>query len=220
LGFGIGHVPDRTGPGLNFDFAVGLTRSLELGFRTGFRFGNAGQITRADEYGRMFDTETYGVGNDQVANPEARLRWGIIEGSVGELGLEGRAYLPVENGTRFGVMFGMPVALHLGSGARLDSGVFVPVLFYDPTRTVVSIPIRLWFQTTDRLWLGPMSGVRFHSDPGNYTQVLLGFGLGYQFARFADFKTEFLFPYINGDPDTGGGARSFGVAAGIELRIE
>jgi hypothetical protein len=220
FGLGIGHEPNLTGPGFNFELAAGATRSLELGVRGGLRFGAEGRATRADQYGRLFDTETFGTGFEDVANPEVRLRYAVARGPVVELGLEGRAYLPVENGTRFGMMFGLPLALHLGGAARLDTGVFVPVLFHDPARTVVSIPIQLWFQTSNRFWLGPLSAIRLHNDPGSFTQVLLGFGLGYQMARQADFKAQLLFPFINGAPDQGTGARSFGVGAGIQIRIE
>jgi hypothetical protein len=220
VGLGVGHQPDVTGPGLNAEVAVGVTHALELGFREGFRLNGEGQATRADQYGRLFDTETYGTGADAIANPELRLRASIARGDAVEVGLEARAYLPVENGTRAGVMVGLPVALHLGGAARIDTGVFVPILFYDPARTIVSIPVALWIQSSERFWLGPFAAVRFHNDPDSFTQLLLGFGLGYQFARQADFKAQFLFPYVNGSPDQGNGGRSFGVGAGLAIRIE
>src|SRR5262249_12569377 len=120
VGLGVGHQPDVTGPGLNTEVAVGVTHAVELGFRTGIRFNGEAQATRADQYGRLFDTETYGTGGDEVANPEIRVRGTIARGDVAEIGLEGRAYLPVENGTRAGIMLGLPVALHLGGAARVD----------------------------------------------------------------------------------------------------
>jgi len=73
--------------------------------------GNDGKITQADRYGRTFETETYGTGHDSVANPELRLRWAVAQGSIVQLGLETRAYLPIENGTHVGVMFALPLRL-------------------------------------------------------------------------------------------------------------
>jgi hypothetical protein len=220
FGLGVGHRPDLTGPGLNAEVAVGLTSSLELGFRDGFRLNPDAQAIMADQYGRLFDTETFGTGNETIANPEVRIRDEIAHGDAANVGLEARVYLPIEKGTDIGLMFGLPVALHLGSSARIDTGVFVPVIFANPTRTIISVPVALWIQSSSRFWLGPISAFHFHSDPGGFTQIVLGFGLGYQLARNADFKAQFLFPYVNGSPDQGNGSKSYGAGAGVEIRIE
>lgn len=91
LGLGIGHfpAPGTTGLGLNLEMKAGLTSFVQLGIRTGFGIGRDGRATRADSYGRMFETETYGVGGDTVANPEISLRWALVH-SAAELGLEAR----------------------------------------------------------------------------------------------------------------------------------
>jgi hypothetical protein len=65
-----------------------------------------------------------------------------------------------------------------------------------------------------------MAAVHIHNDPDSYTQLLLGFGLGYQLSRPIDFKAQFIFPYINGNSDDGNGTRSFGAGAGFQFRIE
>src|SRR5262245_15497179 len=74
FGLGMGHAPTNpgsiTGFGLNLELAGGITHNFEIGVRTGFRLDDGGQYTQADSYGRPFDTETYGVNNDRVANPE------------------------------------------------------------------------------------------------------------------------------------------------------
>src|SRR5947207_7548371 len=109
FGLGVAHAPGvdlpnggRSGgtlaPGFNLEAALGVTRRIQLGLRTGFRFGNDARATRADIYGRTFDTETYGTGTDVVANPEFYIRGGIIEGDVLELGLEGRVMRPFSHG--------------------------------------------------------------------------------------------------------------------------
>jgi hypothetical protein len=214
FGLGIAHANNSLGPGINLEGAGAFTSSLELGFRTGLRFGDAGRAGRADAYGRMFDTETYGDGDDAVlSNPEARLRWAVVQGQVVEVALEGRAYSPFTDG--FGLMFGVPMAFHLGRIVRFDTGVFVPVLFHTPTEAFVSIPFHLWIQATERLWLGPLTGVRFHSNGGGRVDVPFGFGLGYQVSRAVDFKTWLLFQDV-----ANGSARAWGFGAGVELRIE
>jgi hypothetical protein len=229
LGLGLGHVPNNLGPGFNFEFGVGLTREIELGLRTGLRFNDDAIRAGADAYGRPFDTETYGTGNAAMANPEILLRGALIRGQVVELGLEGRMYLPFSRG--FGLMAGMPLAFHLGRSVRIDTGVYVPILFYDPGEAFISIPFHLWIQVTDRLWLGPLTGVRFHQHvgdrfapyPGDEVAVPLGFGLGYSFARNFDFKTWILFHDISRrDPPVPEpiDRHYWGVGAGIEIRIE
>src|SRR5512142_895025 len=116
VGLGVGHTgtPNSTGLGMNLELAVSVVRHLELGLRTGLRFGNDGRITRADEYGRLFDRQTFGTWWDSAANPEFRIRGGLVEGDVVELALEGRITLPFEDQSRAMVLFGMPLHFHLG----------------------------------------------------------------------------------------------------------
>jgi hypothetical protein len=223
FGLGIAHVPRSLGPGFNLEGAFGVTHSFQIGLRTGFRFNPTARAGAADVYGRPFDTETYGTGVDTVANPEFYLRWAAIQGDVVELGLEGRVMSPFSQG--LGLMFGLPLVFHFGRAARLDTGVYVPILFYDPTVSFVSFPLHLWFQLTGRFWLGPMSGVRVGTTdrgpwwrpfPGpSRTEVPLGFGLGYSVLRNLDFKAQFLFQDVaNGEADF------WGFGGGLEVRVE
>lgn len=218
LGLGIGHDDasggnDPTGMGLNLETKVGLTSLLQLGLRTGVRFGNDGKATRADQYGRPFETETYGTGHDGLANPEVSLRWGLVRGRIAELSLDTRMYLPIEEGTEAGIMIGLPMAFHIGGAARLDTGIFVPIIFGPgDTHTVVSLPLHLWFQVSDVLALGPMTGVRFQD---GHDAVPFGFGLAYATSYDSDLKTWMLFPDVSGD----GSAKSFGFGVGLEIRF-
>lgn len=220
FGLGVGHfdAPEPpTGVGLNVEMAVAVARHLELGLRGGFRFGADGRATRADEYGRLFDRQTFGTNHDDVANPEFRIRGALVDSAVVELALEGRATLPIEQGSEFALQFGMPVWFHLGRSVRLDTGVYVPVAFYDPTLVAVSAPLDVWIQCTPRLWLGPTTGVRvIRQRQLDRTDVSLGFGLGYSLARALDLKTMALAPGINHTR----GARNFGVGVGIQVRVE
>lgn len=224
VGLGVGHTRfptlgrnvSHTGLGMNLEGALGVTDRLELGFRTGLRFGNDGRATGADGYGRTLWTETYGTGADNFANPELRIRWVAYSGSIAEVGLDGRVFLPVENGTNFGMMFGVPLAFHVSEILRIDTGAYIPVVLNDPAFNGLAIPAYFWFQPTAKLWLGPMASLRFlDPGPGNHnTHLLLGFGLGYQVASSVDLKTMILFPTVEDDF-----ARRFGVGFGISFRI-
>jgi hypothetical protein len=215
LGLGVARRAENvTGSGVNFDLAVGLSQDLALGFRTGARFGDRYRWVQADERGRLYDTQTYGTGVDSLANPELTLRYRFVDAEIPEVGVESRLILPVESGTRLGVLVGLPVALHFGS-LRLDSGVFLPVLFYDPVFTSLSVPVKLWIQPTSKVFLGPIADLRWQNQ-NDRTSFLLGFGFGYSFARAADFKVQTLFPSIT---ETAG-ARDVSFGVGVQLRIE
>jgi hypothetical protein len=220
LGLGIGHInepapmSDVTGLGLNLELKWGLTRALQFGLRTGLRFDTDGKLTEADRYGRTFETETYGTDGETIANPEVSLRYALIDSPITDLALEGRVYLPIESGTKLGFMLAVPMAFHLSPSARFDTGVYVPILLYDPTVTVVSFPFHLWLQANDRLALGLLTGVAIHN-PGDTTTVPLGVGLNYGASHDADVRFWFLYPNVKGD-----GARDvFGGGVGVELRF-
>lgn len=228
LGFeNVTRSPSRTGAGLNLEMGVGLTDHVELGVRTGVRGGDDGAATGADQFGRLFDRETFGTGSATFANPEVRVRGALLRGGVAEVALEGRVVLPAERGTRTGVEVGAPLAFHAGRIVRIDTGVFIPVEFYDPAAVGVHFPISIWFQPAARLWLGPIAGFRFihhHENlvaPGvnpdfDRTDFELGFGLGYSITRTIDFKTMVLNRSLN----HGNGVRDIGVGAGLQFRIE
>jgi hypothetical protein len=213
LGLGLGHdsrpANDATGLGLNLELAYGLTSQVQFGFRTGIRMGSEGQATRADEFGRPFETETFGTAWDQIANPELSFRFALLRGAA-SLALDTRLYLPVEDGSSLGIMIGLPVMLRIGGSARLDSGFFVPVIFSDETDTWVSIPLHLWFEVDRGFMLGPITGVRFHNGD---TQVPLGFGLGFSLAPAVELRTWLLFPDVSEE----GSAKNFGVGAGFSF---
>jgi hypothetical protein len=216
FGMGYGHEPfGPDGLGMNLELRAGVAHDFELGFRMGFRLDDGGQITQADRYGRPFDTETYGTNGDRVANPEIKLRWSMARSYAAELGLELRFYLPIEAGSRFGFMFGLPIALRAGP-IRFDTGLYVPIIFYDPTQTIVSIPLHVWIQPTRDFWLGPLLGLRVVNQGNSHTEYPLGFGMGWQLNRIVDLRTWFLFPDISRDA----AARWWGIGVALEVRFE
>lgn len=219
VGLGIGHYRyrDEIGAGMNLEAALGITNRFELGFRTGIRFGDEGRVIHADEYGRTNWTETYGTAGGTVANPELRLRWIAYSGSVAEVGLDGRFFLPIENGSNFGMMFGVPFAFHAASFLRIDLGVYMPMIFDDPARVALTVPAYFWFQATDKFWLGPMTSLRFNFNrPGNDdVDFVTGIGMGYQVASAVDLKWMLLFNRFDDDL-----LRTIGGGFGAQFRIE
>jgi hypothetical protein len=224
VGLGVGHVDedlprrDITGAGMNLEATLGITDSVELGLRTGVRFGDDGKASAADAYARTLFTETYGTGVDTVANPEFHVRWAAYSGRVVEVGLDGRVYTPVERDTKFGIMFGVPLAFHIGSFMRIDTGVYIPVIFTAPATTVISVPGYLWFQVSNKVWLGPMFGFRHISRPipAPVDDVLVGFGLGYQVASIVDLKWMLFTPRLNVAANE---PRAYGAGFGVQFRI-
>jgi hypothetical protein len=222
-GLGVGHVrsnplTEDTGAGINAEMAVGATDRVQIGARTGLRFGDdLTRFIRADQFGRLFDRQTFGVGTEVLANPELSVRGAPVRGAVAEVAFEGRIVLPLENRTDAGLLFGVPLAFHLGKHVRLDTGAYLPVVFQHPTTYVaLSLPLDVWIQASPRIWLGPMTGlfVQRLGDVGSQTYVSLGFGFGYQITHYLDFKAMVLFPTLNSD------SRFFGLGAGVEIRIE
>jgi hypothetical protein len=228
VGVGVAHTSGPggdTGVGMNLEAALGILDNLEIGLRTGIRMGDGAKATQADDQGRLFDLETYGTGADVFANPELRLLGRVLDLSVVELGVEGRVYMPFEAGTRFSFMLGAPVRLHFSRIVRIDTGVYLPFIFNaggPPTDAVsVNIPFEVWFQATRSFFLGPLAEVRLNAnqDPAlgidHGAGLLLGFGLGYQISRFADFKAAFDFPRIYGNPGP-----DFGAGVGLGLHFD
>jgi hypothetical protein len=210
LGAGLGHVPDELGLGFNFELGYGLSSSLELRLRSGLRAGHDGRVTRADVYGRPFETETYNTGGDTLANPEIGLLWELIQGHTGQIGFDTRVVLPVSGD--ISLMVALPVRLRLPR-ARIDTGLYVPIFFHDgpedDTTEIISIPFHLFFQPSSDLYLGPITGVRFHEHGG--TDVPLGLALGTSISWDADLRFWLLFP----DVSHSGSAKVFGVGVGL-----
>ena len=80
----------------------------------GFRLDDGGQARRPTATGARSTPRPTGRSSTGSSNPELRFRWSVARGYAAELGLELRAYLPIETGSRFGFMFGLPIALRAG----------------------------------------------------------------------------------------------------------
>ena len=222
VGLGVGHVgidrPDIgfTGAGMNIEASFGVLEKLEVGVRTGARFGSDARAIQADYYARPYQIDTYGTGFDTGVNPEIRGKYVVYSGSVAEIGVDGRMYLPAEHDTNFGIMLGLPLAFHVTDWMRIDTGVNIPIIFNDKTGSVFSIPGYFWFQANEKLWAGPMVALRFINpgEGGYHTRLALGGGVGYQVASAVDLKAWLLFPTL-GEDDT----HSFGGGLGVQFRL-
>jgi hypothetical protein len=215
-GVGIAHniAGDFSGGGVNLDGAFGILDNLEVGVRFGVRIGDAdAKSLEADQYGRLFDLQTYGAGASLFANPELRVTGRVLDLSVVEVGVEGRIYFPFADGTFFSFMVGAPVRVHVSRILRIDTGVYVPVTFFraalgNTNGISVNIPAEFWFQATRDFFVGPIAEIRLNGEDNNTpglgvdheAGVLFGVGLGYQVSRYADLKASFLLPQLNGTP--------------------
>jgi hypothetical protein len=210
LGLGYGHrdVSGYDGLGINLELGYGLTSSVELRLRTGLRFGDAGRATQADLYGRPVETETYNSGYDTLANPEIGLLFNLVRGGSAEIGLDARLTLPLYG--NLGLLLGLPINLRLGSAARLDTGIYLPIVFSDPdTRIDLSVPLRLYFRLGGGNFLGPIVGI--YRPEGGGSIVPFGLGGGASIAYDAEVRFWMMFADISND----GGAKNFGLGAGL-----
>ena len=217
-GIGIGTAPrnDRiansyTGAGMNLEAAWGITDGFEIGVRSSLRLDADGRAVGSDYYARTFDLETNNTRTGSFTNPELRGRLSFLRVSFFELAGELRLYVPIEPNSREGVMFALPMAFHIAHKVRIDTGAFFPVLFYNPVYTAASVPLHLWYQTSEKFWLGPLAGVTFQ--PGGRRYVA-GFGFGYQPRSWVDLRLQIV------DPAITTGIDRIGLGFGAEFRID
>jgi hypothetical protein len=238
LGFGQGPAPtslDVTGPqptpaetnvklgwGSNLEAAVGLPFLGEVGVRVGLRFGEpgiaAGWGLGADHFARLFDPVVDEPGSSTVTNPEIRLRGTLLNLKVVELGLETRAVVPTSDGSDFELVPGVPVRIHIPGFVRIDTGVWLPVIFNSDTSFTIDIPAQLFVQV-DQAFFGPETGVRFNHPGGDAgdstTDVPAGIAGGYTLGGVLDLKVQVRTERINDVSWT----KYIGGGLGVGLRL-
>ncbi|APR99305.1 hypothetical protein [Pajaroellobacter abortibovis] len=217
VGLGTVHKPRQDQEwGLNLQGAIGLTSQFEMGLRTGIRLGQNLRLLKADQFGRLFDSETYGTRQDAISNLELGLRYAMVQNKTVEMGIEWRTILPIEENSYLGGVFALPIFIHLGHWGRVDSGMYVPMVSPAPQLfDTLSFPVRVWFQINREVWFGPLGAFRIDPKAGDFT-LLTGLGLGYSLGEAVDLKGQLLFPHIYKPK----GAEEFGLAVGVQLRLE
>ena len=184
------------GSGFHLGASLGLPLGFEVGARVGFRIGSAGQKTRGDEFGRVYDANTYGAGSDTVSNPEFSLRSSIIATRIVELGTDARFTIPIASGSSFGLTAGIPLRIRAPGSLRFDTGLYLPVVFTSSTDYGFSIPAQLWVQIGD-LYVGALSGVKIYRQPLERVDIAVGVGAGYTFGGIFDVRMQVLTQRVN-----------------------
>jgi len=208
------------GAGLNLEEVVGLGRNLEFGVRFAARPDRTGQGTRADEFARGFELNSFGTGLSVTANPELRLAWRALrwpEARLLELGFEGRLVLPIVPDPNTTAVLGVKTRLFPHRLLRVDASLWLAVTsekFYEERLATVAVaaPLSLWFDPGRFGYLGLIQNLR-HDFATRYTSDVtrwqLGAGLGTRLAAFDLLFAMFL-------PDTFGDGTDR-VAAGLTL---
>jgi hypothetical protein len=210
------------GWGSNLEAAVGLPFLGEVGVRVGVRFGdagiNAGWGLGADHFARLFDPVVDEPGTSTVTNPEIRLRGTLVNLKVFELGLETRAVIPTADGSDFELVPGVPVRIHIPGFARIDTGVWLPVIINNDPSFTIDIPAQLFFQV-NQAFFGPMTGVRFNHPAGSNgdstTDIPAGIAGGYTLGGVLDLKVQVRTERINDVSWT----KYIGGGLGVGLRL-
>ena len=208
------------GFGLNLELRAGVAHNFELGFRMGFRLDDGGQNTQADEYGRPFDTETYGTQLRSRREPGAEASAGRWRAAMPRSWASSCASTCRSRPSRASDSCSAcrsrcapgRSASTPGSTSRSCSTI--------RHQTIVSVPLHIWIQAASRLLAGP-DARHARREPGrSHTAYPLGFGLGWQLSRTVESATWFLFPDISRDAAArGDGCGWFGIALASPLRV-
>ena len=214
----------QVGWGTSVEAAVGLPVIGELGFRIGGRFGSdgvaAGSGLGADHYARLFDPVVTEPGGDSFANPEVRLRGSLFALEVVELGLETRFIIPTANGAVFALTPGIPLRVHVPGFLRVDTGIWLPIAFFQSAAYSLDVPAQAFFQVGDAFF-GPLTGLRYNipNQPGasNTVDVPLGVAVGYSLlGGRLDLKAQLRSERIN---DAAWASQYLGGGVGVGLRL-
>lgn len=142
-----------------------------------------------------------GVDRDALGNPMVFATYAKDLGNFdvgGRIGLT----LPVQDGSDPGLLLGVPFLFRFGN-SRLDTGVFIPLVFGDDeTVSSLNLPVRFTQSVTPKIYVGGETGVLlpdFETDSGSiplkavggYTMLISGnvidFGLSIGFPYFLSF---------------------------------
>ena len=190
----------------------GLLDSGAINGRRGLRIGDSG-AAGSDTYVSLGVGAAYGIidglevgalvlplqfapdGVDAYQNPEAYVRYRFLTGNV-EVGAQVGAQVPVVDGSDFGLSFGLPVLVRLGTMGRLDTGAEVELQFADPDMIAsLDIPLALNFSVTENILVGGRTGFYLYDFDFDFYSIKLGVQGGYTIQKgIADITAWFQFP--------------------------
>ncbi len=143
-------------------------------FNAGATFGLGGKF----QLGAVLPVQLMPDGPD-LHDPRVHLLYQFVRGTA-DVGVFAQANVPVEGD--FGAIGGIPLQLHLGSAARIDTGPFLRVGFPDEDTYVdFTLPFVIDINVTRHLFLGPEAAI-WTEGKFDYTRVPVGFFLGYTMA--------------------------------------
>ncbi len=213
------------GVGFNAEGSIGIIPHLTAGARViGLNIGDDAKRSNAAGYASAYDLQTvtpgypYFSGADTFQNPMLWARYEFVDTENVEVGAEARLFVPFAESTRLGLMGGVPVTIHLPGTLRVDTGGYVGIGTYDPILFYFHVPAQAWFNVTDKVFLGPLTGLNVASFSNTtITSINLGFGVGYSILPELDLKVlPIYWPGINNDD----GISNFGFSVGVEYRID
>ena len=142
-------------------------------------------------------------------NPEVQATYRFVKGNV-EVGARLRSVFSFKTGdSGVGLEPGLPILVHIGEAARLDTGVFVQMSFGPANgfigaggRTTIGmkIPLQFIYDVIPELHIGATTGLSIadFGSAGNSLYIPLGFVAGYAIGNekgpFIDIDPYFRFP--------------------------
>lgn len=189
------------------DFVIARVLTTRGTMATGFRVvsDTAAALVVGGGYGILDDLEVGATvlplqlaPDFEYGDPSIYGVFRFLRGSV-DLGASLSLTFPVQGD--FVMAPGVPVLFHLGESMRLDTGLFVPIVFDSPdTYAVLSIPVRFSVNVIPELFLGASTGLEMVEFDPDFTTIPLGFHAGYTIAQgdtggpLLDLMAGFRFP--------------------------
>lgn len=114
------------------------------------------------------------------------------------------------------VAVGIPLRLRFVDAVRLDIGAHLGFVFTDPLGTRITLPVKLAFQLTDTVFIGPQSGVQIIN--GDEATVPAGLFVGTNLGAFSERPTcDLVGTFLL--PDTNKGFDEFVVGVALNLYL-
>lgn len=166
---------------------IGILDSTVLTLSAGATYG----ITSDLEAGAII-MPLYLAPDFDFGDIELFTRYRLLDGDI-QIGLQGTVALPTAS--NFGLGVGAPVLFKLGK-VRIDTGVELEIIFTDPTRVDLDVPVGVTFALQDGFFVGGRTGL-FFADLEDIAIPLYGHA-GYTIiageAPFIDLVASFGWP--------------------------